>query len=638
MKIFTFITTVYICFIGTVLTAQEGYRKNSKPILSTNFVNKAINVNDTKWTSKICSGKTWLKDDPPRFEWTPAINPNDEFSSIVGLSGVALYAHESQADMPFTHPFGFDYNYLIVPDKDYENLLGPNNGILDEERTIANSYAKNSGIKVNKGFLGVEQDKGLLPNEFRVSNFNRVAVFGRWIVDCGHDNFLTEIHPPLLTVFADGSGNTDVPTTLDNSVTRSKIISLPYLVSQNFENGSLRDQILGELTKANLGPSTIQMKTKPTILKPFTGLHIFQFTVRPPILPNALYGVPNKYELFAEYQFTVRDGISIQIAPDGSNGVLVTVVMNDVNFKKDENTLSLKRKDYPITPNIIGQLDNTYGQLFKGVVGGTVFINPNPAAAIIINKGFLSDLYEPLTIPNNAITHKVFVKNLKSNTPVTVNNTQPFPIYGFLNLSWKKEQKIEKPDVVIPTGYEDQYLSGDWDGDGKSNIAVRRGNQIIMDFNFDGIADRTQVYGNGNAEDQYLVGDWDGDGKSNIAVRRGNQIIMDFNFDGNADRTQVYGNGNAEDQYLAGDWDGDGKDNIAVRRGNQIIMDFNFDGIADRTQIYGNGINENQYLVGDWNGDKKSNIAVRRNSAIIMDFNFDGVDDQTQVFGNGKNN
>jgi hypothetical protein len=31
-------------------------------------------------------------------------------------------------------------------------------------------------------------------------------------------------------------------------------------------------------------------------------------------------------------------------------------------------------------------------------------------------------------------------------------------------------------------------------------------------------------------EDQYLVGDWNGDGKDNLAVRRSNWVLMDFNF------------------------------------------------------------------------------------------------------------
>jgi hypothetical protein len=44
---------------------------------------------------------------------------------------------------------------------------------------------------------------------------------------------------------------------------------------------------------------------------------------------------------------------------------------------------------------------------------------------------------------------------------------------------------------------QDQYLVGDWDGDGKANLAVRRGNCVYMDTNFDGVADIVQCYGDG---------------------------------------------------------------------------------------------------------------------------------------------
>jgi len=137
-----------------------------------------------------------------------------------------------------------------------------------------------------------------------------------------------------------------------------------------------------------------------------------------------------------------------------------------------------------------------------------------------------------------------------------------------------------------------RYLVGDWNGNRTDNLAVRRGNRVLMDVNFDGLADFTQTYGSGNSEDQYLVGDWDGNGTDNLAVRRGNRILMDVNFDGLADFTQTYGSGNSEDQYLVGDWDGNRTDNLAVRRGNSVLMDFNFDGQADFTQIYGNGNSE----------------------------------------------
>ena len=189
-------------------------------------------------------------------------------------------------------------------------------------------------------------------------------------------------------------------------------------------------------------------------------------------------------------------------------------------------------------------------------------------------------------------------------------------------------------DPVPPTP-EDEYLAGDWDGNGKDNIAVRRGNRILMDYDYDNNHNFIQTYGNGNTEDEYLVGDWDGDGKDNIAVRRGNEILMDYDYDGNHNFIQTYGNGNAEDEYLVGDWDGDCKDNIAVRRGNSILMDFNFDGDPDLIQTYGNGDIEDEYLVGDWDGDGKDNIAVRRGNRILMDYDYDGNHNQVQAYGNG---
>ncbi len=433
-----------------LLYGQEGYHNNPKPILATNFINTDINVNDIGWadplwTSKICAGKVWLANDPPKYEWTPIINPRDEHSSIVGLSGVALYCHNSEADVPFTHPFGLDYGYLIVPDKNFENLLGPSNGITNEERNIASSQAKNNGIQITKGYLGVEQEGGLIPNEYRVQNFSRVAVFGRWIVDCAHDNFLTEIHPPLLTAFAQAGADTNVIATLDNMITRSKIISLPYLVSQDFENGSLRTQIAGEVSKVKIGlgpliPLTHQMKAKPTIKKPFSGIHIFQYTLRPPVIPDALLGIPHKYDIYVEYHFTVRDGITIQIAPDGTDGVLVTVLMNDVNYQMDESILNNKRRDWKITPAVIGEFNGGIETVYNGLIGETFAADPDPVKAGVLSKGFLSDKYEPLTILESAEFHKGFIKNLSGNTNVAVDNLQPFPIYGWINVGWKEPQ------------------------------------------------------------------------------------------------------------------------------------------------------------------------------------------------------
>jgi len=181
----------------------------------------------------------------------------------------------------------------------------------------------------------------------------------------------------------------------------------------------------------------------------------------------------------------------------------------------------------------------------------------------------------------------------------------------------------------------DLYTVGDWDGDGRDNLAVRRDDTVYMDTNFDGLAEIVQVYGTGHDEDAYLVGDWEGDGRDNLAVRRGATVLMDTNFDAVAELEQTYGDGASEDEYLVGDWNGDGEDDLAVRRGDTVYMDVTGDGLADIVQVYGNASTEDEYLVGDWDGDGRDNLAVRRGATVLMDTNFDGLADIQREFGDG---
>jgi hypothetical protein len=65
----------------------------------------------------------------------------------------------------------------------------------------------------------------------------------------------------------------------------------------------------------------------------------------------------------------------------------------------------------------------------------------------------------------------------------------------------------------------DTVLVGDWDGDGKDTLAVRRGNTYYIKNSLaGGVADQTVIYG--RATDTVLVGDWDGNGTSTLGVRR----------------------------------------------------------------------------------------------------------------------
>ncbi|OZG64362.1 glycoside hydrolase family 25 protein [Bifidobacterium eulemuris] len=155
----------------------------------------------------------------------------------------------------------------------------------------------------------------------------------------------------------------------------------------------------------------------------------------------------------------------------------------------------------------------------------------------------------------------------------------------------------------------DIVLVGDWDGDSIDTLAVRRGALYYFKNTIDGgIADKVIPYGKNG--DDVLVGDWDGDGVDTLAVRRGAIYYFKNSISaGAADVVIAYGKSN--DVVLVGDWDGDGVDTLAVRRGaTYYIKNSISSGVADKVFAYGR--TADSVLVGDWNGDNKDTFIVRR--------------------------
>jgi uncharacterized repeat protein (TIGR02543 family) len=139
----------------------------------------------------------------------------------------------------------------------------------------------------------------------------------------------------------------------------------------------------------------------------------------------------------------------------------------------------------------------------------------------------------------------------------------------------------------------DQPVVGDWNGDGKDGIGVKRGSASwYLDKNDNGLWNGTATdlyYASfGLAADQPVVGDWNGDGKDSIGVKRGSASwYLDKNDNGlwNGTATDRYYPrfGLATDQPVVGDWNGDGKDGIGVKRGSTWYLDKNDNGLWNGT-------------------------------------------------------
>ena len=169
---------------------------------------------------------------------------------------------------------------------------------------------------------------------------------------------------------------------------------------------------------------------------------------------------------------------------------------------------------------------------------------------------------------------------------------------------------------------------GNWQPGRPSQLAWRRRDCVYLDTN------PTQPLCFGDAPFELLVADWNGDGRSDLGVRRGSCIDFDTDLDGVLDDLgYCFGEGLAEDEYLAGNWDAGPRASIAIRRGDTVLLDLDRDGKSDDMRVYGKGGNEDQYLVGDWNGDRRADLAVRRKTSCLMNHDpVAGLEDEGRVF------
>ncbi|MEE6286806.1 gamma-glutamyltransferase [Georgenia sp. MJ173] len=161
----------------------------------------------------------------------------------------------------------------------------------------------------------------------------------------------------------------------------------------------------------------------------------------------------------------------------------------------------------------------------------------------------------------------------------------------------------------------DDVFIGDWNGDGRDTIAVRRGNVFHVSNAHRG-GDAEQTFRYGHPGDVVLVGDWDGDGRDTFAVRRGNEYhVKNRLAGGQADHVVRYGH--ADDEVLVGDWNGNGQDTFTVRRGAEYhVRNSMTPGWADVVLHYGREADTT--LAGDWDGDGRDTLAVRRGAAYHL--------------------
>jgi hypothetical protein len=340
------------------------------------------------------------------------------------ISGTAAHTHLGPQDNPFTHPFGNDLSMdvaLDAPSRPYSRQLGP-----AEEKP---------------GQMHVEIVSGVIPHVMRasqasptqtweqLSNFNetgvqpgfahpsvgdRVLVQGRWIIDCGHGNYGTELHPMSFVAWTQHQGSTTVARAYGNTVYDTQTYSQSAIGSsgppQPFPAYFASDVLAATQGKVDhLSASEVETAT---------------VAAPPPWRVCAPAGTSG-HSLAVDYDMVARPGVDISVAPDSATGCATVTVTYTSSFQPASTNLRHCVLPWSYITRIA---EAQYGKSLdvKGLIDKFA---TTPAARTIVDRSPTGSCADALAGPT--------VNPSPSGHHVQVDGSQGVPFYGVVTVAWR---------------------------------------------------------------------------------------------------------------------------------------------------------------------------------------------------------
>jgi hypothetical protein len=204
-------------------------------------------------------------------------------------------------------------------------------------------------------------------------------------------------------------------------------------------------------------------------------------------------------------------------------------------------------------------------------------------------------------------------------------------VYMDLNHAGEPEKSICFGDQADP------MMAADFDGNGTTDLAIRRLGVVLIDTADDGESEEgvIDLGGVGDASG-FLVADFSGSadrrGPAQICVIRGGRCRIQESAPGpGPDRLLLQGT-----EHFVGRWTPDGPARLGARTGNCVDLDEAGDGRPDKHLCYEDLGSIDQVLVGDWNGDGRDDLILRRGPCVFVDMKLDGTHTESQCLGENR--
>lgn len=357
------------------------------------------------------------------------------------VSGVARNVNRGIVDLPFDHPWSGDLTFDVDLDPAYR-ALGQHVGASPPGQGEA-------GV----GQIHVELEQGQLPHvparggpatgaawqdnsaaaaqrvrgEFVPRDGDRVAVMGRWVIDCGHPDFSAELHPITFMAFGRTENNKTVVHALAN----------PFRVSQKYTPDP-----------ASAGSVSDTTRFQDPSVKPYPPFFVDEVLrllgvgqpatdhLRAPVLVEATYPRPTPFSVCAPSgvstahlkvasRFVVRPGVSVNFTADRGTGC--ASFSTSVGPAYTAANLAARSCDMPWdwlnqqAAEAAGVSSLDVRQIIKSKIPQAFWpaVDRTPSAVC----------FDPLSAPSAG--------QARAWNPVQIRADQPFPFYGVIEVGWR---------------------------------------------------------------------------------------------------------------------------------------------------------------------------------------------------------